>query len=89
MEVRVHSLSIPCELFNASQILCTAGEANFTEYGQQKRIIIKQHMMRIENDIAQSIGPERYADLVNILNDDWNRLEATNTARVKTTKVNS
>ncbi|MEH6449595.1 MAG: MarR family transcriptional regulator [Oleispira sp.] len=60
----------------------------FTEHGQQKRIIIKQHMMRIENDIAQSIGAERYAVLVEVLNEDWNRLEATNTARVKTTKVN-
>jgi DNA-binding MarR family transcriptional regulator len=45
---------------------------NFTEHGQQKRIIVKEYMMRIENDIAQSIGADRYAALIEILNDDWN-----------------
>ena len=44
---------------------------HFTEQGQQKRIIIKEHMIRIENDIAQSIGQDRYAALVEILNEDW------------------
>lgn len=45
---------------------------SFTEHGQQKRIVIKEHMMRIENDIAQSIGAERYAIFVEVLNADWN-----------------
>lgn len=51
---------------------------NFTEHGQQKRIIIKEHMMRIENDIAQSIGADRYAILVEVLNTDWDGLKAAN-----------
>jgi len=32
--------------------------------------------MRIENDIAQSIGAERYAVLVEVLNTDWDDLKA-------------
>ena len=47
----------------------------FTEYGQQMRGRIKEHMMRIENDIAQSIGTERYAVLVEVLNEDWSSLK--------------
>jgi len=35
---------------------------------------MKEHMLRIENDIAQSIGPERYAILVEVLNTDWQGL---------------
>lgn len=44
---------------------------HFTEQGQQKRIIIREHMMRIEHDIAQSIGQQRYDDLVKVLTLDW------------------
>lgn len=44
---------------------------NFTQHGQQMRAKIKEHMIRIENDIAQSMGPERYAILVDVLNADW------------------
>lgn len=47
---------------------------NFTEHGQQMRGKMKEHMLRIENDIAQSIGPERYAILVEVLNTDWQGL---------------
>ncbi|HCM05589.1 MAG TPA: hypothetical protein DIC30_06220 [Oceanospirillales bacterium] len=46
---------------------------NFTEYGQQMRAKTKEHMDRVENDIAQSIGPERYKLLVEILNADWDK----------------
>jgi len=49
----------------------------FTEYGQQMRGRIKEHMMRIENDIAQSIGAERYTALVEILNHDWDGLKSS------------
>lgn len=48
----------------------------FTEYGQQMRGKMKEHMLRIENDIAQSIGPDRYAVLVEVLNADWDDLKA-------------
>jgi DNA-binding MarR family transcriptional regulator len=48
---------------------------NFTDYGQQMRAQIKEHMLCIENDIAMSIGPERYAALVEILSEDWNSLD--------------
>lgn len=48
----------------------------FTDYGQQMRAKMKEHMMRIENDIAQAIGPERYAVLVEVLNADWDDLKA-------------
>lgn len=48
---------------------------SFTEYGQQMRGKMKEHMMRIENDIAQSIGADRYAVLIEVLNADWNGLE--------------
>lgn len=44
---------------------------NFTEHGQKMRAITKEHMMRVENDIAQAIGPERYEMLVDILKTDW------------------
>jgi DNA-binding MarR family transcriptional regulator len=47
----------------------------FTEYGQQMRGKMKEHMIRIEHDIAQSIGPERYAVLVDVLKADWNELK--------------
>lgn len=47
----------------------------FTEYGQQMRGKMKEHMLRIENDIAQSIGAERYAVLVDVLNADWDGLK--------------
>lgn len=44
---------------------------NFTEQGQKMRAKTKEHMLRVENDIAQAIGPERYEMLVDILNADW------------------
>lgn len=44
---------------------------NFTAHGQQMRAKIKEHMIRIENDIAQSIGQQRYDDLVKVLTTDW------------------
>lgn len=46
----------------------------FTEYGQQMRGKMKEHMMKIESDIAQSIGAERFALLVEILNENWDGL---------------
>lgn len=48
---------------------------NFTEHGQNMRGKLKEHMIRIENDIAQAIGPKRYQALVEILKEDWNGLE--------------
>lgn len=50
----------------------------FTQYGQQMRAKIKEHMIRIENDIAESIGSERYAILIEVLNTDWNAQSAIN-----------
>tara|TARA_B110001454_G_scaffold68670_1_gene67064 strand:- start:5462 stop:5908 length:447 start_codon:yes stop_codon:yes gene_type:complete len=47
---------------------------HFTEHGQNMRAKTKEHMIRVENDIANSIGAERYALLVDILNADWDSI---------------
>lgn len=44
---------------------------NFTEHGQQMRATIKEHMMKIEKDIAANIGQQEYNSLVRILTTDW------------------
>lgn len=44
---------------------------NFTEHGQQMRATIKEHMMKIEKDIAANIGQQEFNSLVRILTSDW------------------
>lgn len=44
---------------------------NFTEHGQQMRATIKEHMMKIEKDIAANIGQQEYNSLVRILTTNW------------------
>lgn len=44
---------------------------NFTEHGQQMRATIKEHMMKIEKDIAANIGEQEFNSLVRILTSDW------------------
>jgi DNA-binding MarR family transcriptional regulator len=44
---------------------------NFTEHGQQMRATIKEHMIKIEKDIAANIGQQEYTSLVRILTTDW------------------
>mgnify|MGYP000318408999 FL=1 len=44
---------------------------NFTEHGQQMRAKIKEHMIKIEKDIAANIGQQEYDSLVRILTTDW------------------
>lgn len=44
---------------------------NFTEHGQQMRATIKEHMIKIEKDIAANIGQQEYNSLVRILTTDW------------------
>jgi DNA-binding MarR family transcriptional regulator len=44
---------------------------NFTERGQQMRATIKEHMIKIEKDIAANIGEQEYNSLVRILTTDW------------------
>lgn len=48
---------------------------NFTEHGQKMRAKTKEHMIQVENDIAQAIGAERYQMLVEILKSDWSSLQ--------------
>lgn len=44
---------------------------NFTEHGQHMRATIKEHMIKIEKDIAANIGQQEYNSLVRILTTDW------------------
>ncbi len=51
---------------------------SFTEQGQRMRVKTKEHMMKVENDIAQAIGIERYKILVEVLKSDWSNPQHEN-----------